>query len=215
MIRNEANKNDVLVDSEFVNHFVVTKFLYGLEGKTVQGRIRWFTSTLDEGVLRVGYHVRVKGVGSVIRSVYVVRMVGNVSIGGKKMDRNILKEMEDLMNTKAKYDNMKTRYVEYAKKLKQASELLAEVANDIDPFVNNKNEVRIRGRRGSIKEISNEVKEKLQSGVEISTDFLVKAYPDLEIGQIRGVLQNVRKMQGIKHRKEAQKVFFFYPKDWK
>ena len=131
------------------------------------------------------------------------------------METNLLKEIEELTRIKAKYENQRGRYMEYAKKLKTASELLLEVANDIDPYLNTHTEEKVRAKHGALKEVKAEVVEKLQCGVEVGTDFLVKAYPDLNISQIRSILKDVRGMKGVHSRKDGAKVFFFYSKDWK
>jgi uncharacterized coiled-coil DUF342 family protein len=129
------------------------------------------------------------------------------------MERSILSEIEELTKTKAKYDNMKTKYLDIAKKLQEARSIIDDAINELDPYL--KNISRETRKRGLFVDAVSELQEKLQQGTEISLELIQHTYPDFTIEQHRWIFNLVSKTLGVKKRKEGRTAYLFYPKEWK
>lgn len=126
------------------------------------------------------------------------------------MDTDEFGKQFSLMRTKAlKYDNMSSRYVDIAKKIKKVSEELELISKEIDPFLNVKKGEEGNTIRGSFMEVAKEVYEKCIAGTEISRKFLEATYPGYALHQYGYILQLIETMPNIAKRKEKGFVHLY------
>lgn len=119
---------------------------------------------------------------------------------------NIIDEMRIINDKAAKWDSMKGRYVELAKRLVEANKIIDEVMKELDPVV-------AMSTRTSQKEIIDSVFNEMRTnGREFTFDQLVEFSGGTE-NQARYIWENLRKTEGIDMRSDVlnsrKKVLFF------
>lgn len=127
------------------------------------------------------------------------------------MTDELLKQIEDLRRKSSKYDSLMSRSREFADKLKQAAELLQEVAKELDPV----SAIKTNERSNiNYTEIVNELYEKMQAGVNVSTDLIINAY---QIPQANAsyILNKLKSMPNVDTRREGNRVYVYCRIDYK
>lgn len=122
---------------------------------------------------------------------------------------NLSKEIEILQHKAALYENLMDRAHDMAKKLLEASRLLDEVAEELDPKAN-----KAREMSGiNYDEIADDFYLKMQAGLEICADLIMKTYPEWNYGNAQTLLNNLRKRPNVDSRKEGRKIYYYCRKE--
>lgn len=125
------------------------------------------------------------------------------------MDK-LLEEINMLREKANKYDNMKERYDDYAKKLKEAQLIITNVLNDVNPYLNMKSRQKKTGE--PIKIILEELYDLLSHGTEITSELIQTSYNTDDKRAIY-ILSKLRNHVSVKSRKEGKKIFLYMQKD--
>lgn len=89
------------------------------------------------------------------------------------MKNEIMKSIEELSEKANKYENMRQRYVEHARKIKEAVDILNDVMKEIDPFMT------VHTRTGcniNYSEMIAELKDKMINGTVIDAELINNTY---------------------------------------
>lgn len=124
-----------------------------------------------------------------------------------------MRELNVMRGKALKYDNMSTRYVEIAAKLRKLGEELDSISKTIDPFLNIKKVEEGITPRGSFVEVATEIYQKCIEGTEISRKFIEVAYPGYTNEQYGYLLNMVKKMPNISKRREGMFIYLYSKTD--
>jgi hypothetical protein len=92
---------------------------------------------------------------------------------------DVLKQIEELSEKAVKYDHLKTRYIQVAEKLRQASALVDEAIKELDPASTLKTRTRTTGRAEILEKIEEQYK-KMEMGFQITIQSIQKDCPNLD-----------------------------------
>jgi len=130
-------------------------------------------------------------------------------------EKNVIKQIEELSDKATKYEHMKNRYIEIAKKIKDGIEILNDVVREIDPLVNTKGFVSgRRAHKGAHDERLAEQYKKMEMGFSISINSLRKDYPDASDKNINYILYNkLSKAPKVLHRRNNGMTEYYIQKE--
>lgn len=121
----------------------------------------------------------------------------------KMVEQTITEKLQALERDAQLYRNMRGRYVEYAKQLREAIKVVEGVIKDLDPVVK-------EGRSNTSHEDEyRELYDLMVKGSHISSDFLATTY-GWPYWTVQGAMKTLAKMPGIERRKEGVRVFLYH-----
>ena len=132
----------------------------------------------------------------------------------------IYSEIKKVKEENEKFAYMKKRYIEYSQKLVSISESLSKlqetvmgIAHEIDPVINIKvtNSSERQAKREKLLEVRRRVLEQMQSGQQVTAQYLKSAFPDIIETQsdIQNTFLFLRKQTGVKITKDGKLVRLF------
>lgn len=124
-------------------------------------------------------------------------------------ETNILKLVAELKDKATKYENQAERGEDYAKRLKEAVDLINGVIKDLTPYAQTSEKTRAYT---NYKPILKEVWDKMQHGFNLSTAFLKQAY-GLNASSCHYILTEIRGYKGVAERREGRNVFLYVVKE--
>jgi len=92
---------------------------------------------------------------------------------------DVLKQIEELSEKAVKYDNLRTRYLSVATKLRNAASLIEEAIKELDPASTVKTRTRTATSGSTLEKIEEQYK-KMEMGFQVSLETLHKDYPELD-----------------------------------
>ena len=121
----------------------------------------------------------------------------------------VMKEIEILSKKAVKYDNMKERYIEYAKKLKILRDELTKIINDIDPFL------EVSKERTNFIPYLEELYNDMRSGKYVDVDYIQSKYSEFnrnhnKCNYIMNTLQNYN---DVEKRRNGRKIQLYIQKE--
>jgi hypothetical protein len=118
------------------------------------------------------------------------------------------KQFDELMQQNERLEWIKKKYVEHAKEIIDIKqdlisliERLDKVAHEIDPVLGGTFEKR---KNIKIKEIINELYDKMKNGVQVTRLLVHSTYPDLIDKQGNYIMEALKKLPGIKQAKDGR-----------
>lgn len=128
------------------------------------------------------------------------------------MNPNIIDEVREAQVKATKYENLRTRYIEVAKELAIAEAHIKKAKEMMDPVTSIQGDIkRVRAPRKKVAEALEAVYKKLQMGLEVRKETLVKDYPDVSAQYIMKLLSQKKDLDS---RREGRAIIYFSKKNY-
>jgi hypothetical protein len=125
------------------------------------------------------------------------------------VDESLFGKVKELQKKANMYDNVRGRYVEHAKKIKQVVEILAGVMKELDPVIGMKES----SKSGiNYKEVIAELFGKIKAGASINSTLIEATY-DTTPAQALYIHNKLGKIKGVERRRDGKKVFLYITKE--
>lgn len=123
----------------------------------------------------------------------------------------MFKKMKELTDKANKYDNVRQKYVDIAKKINDGIDRLNEAMLMMDPVLNIS---KPHGKRTNVGlKVREECWQRMQMGLEVTNEWLVQEYPDEKSNYLTNLFQQMKKMNGVRVRKDGRTAILYIEKN--
>lgn len=122
---------------------------------------------------------------------------------------DLSKQIKELQKKGVMYDNLKTRYIDFAKKAKKLGDELIALSKEIDPV----RTISTKKSSNNYKEKIEELYSKLKAGTHVTSKLVNATYPELSDSGVFQVMTKLANLSNVEKIRDKRAIRLYIQKE--